>query len=257
MKNLLAKGSADALFRLAHGRCLLAFDFDGTLAPIVDRPDQARMRDETAALFATVCSLYPCAVISGRSVDDVSSKLGKVGAKYVIGNHGLEPGPNLAKYEREMLVVRRALVTSLEQVPGVDLEDKRYSLALHYRHARRKYETYLTIERAIARTRLPIRMVLGKEVVNVVPAGAPNKGDALERLSNIEGCDTTLYVGDDLTDEDVFRLGVDEEFQSGDLLTVRVGQSPSSAASYFLGNQQEIDRLLAMLVWLREQRLPS
>jgi trehalose 6-phosphate phosphatase len=257
MKNLLAKINADVLFRLAHTRCLLAFDFDGTLAPIVDRPDHAQMREETAALLATVCSLYPCAVISGRSRDDVASKLGNVKTKYVIGNHGLEPGPNLTKYEREMVVVRHALTTSLSQVPGVDLEDKRYSIALHYRHAQRKYETYLLIERAIARVRLPVRTVLGKEVVNVVPAGAPNKGDALERLSSIEDCDTTLYIGDDVTDEDVFRLSLDEEFQPGDLLTVRVGQSPTSAASYFLGNQREIDRLLAMLVWLREQRLPS
>ncbi|HEX2880426.1 MAG TPA: trehalose-phosphatase, partial [Polyangiaceae bacterium] len=142
-------------------------------------------------------------------------------------------------------------------VPGIDLEDKRYSLALHYRHARRKYEACLTIERAIARARLPVRTVLGKEVVNVVPAGAPNKGNALERLSDMEGSEATLYIGDDVTDEDVFRFSIDQEFPFGELLTVRVGQSPSSAASYFLSNQREIDRLLAVLIWLRERRLPS
>ncbi len=257
MKNLLAKSNTDVLFRLAHKRCLLAFDFDGTLAPIVDSPDQARMRDETAALLATACSLYPCAVISGRSKDDVTAKLGSVKAKYVIGNHGLEPGPNLAEYEREMSAVRRALATSLNQVPGIDLEDKRYSLALHYRHAQRKHETYLTIERAVARMHLPVRMVLGKEVVNVIPASAPNKGKALAQLSEIEGSDATLYIGDDVTDEDVFRLSAHGESSSHDLLTIRVGQSPLSAADYFVGNQGEIDRLLAVLISLREWRLPS
>ncbi len=257
MKNLLAKGSADVLSRLAHARCLLAFDFDGTLAPIVDRPDQARMRDETAALLAAVCKLYPCAVISGRSKKDVTSKLGNVMIKYVIGNHGLEPGPNLVAYEREMLSIRHALVASLKQVPGVELEDKRYSLALHYRHAARKYETCLTIESAVVSLNLPVRMVLGKEVVNVIPAGAPNKGDALERLSDIEGSDAILYIGDDVTDEDVFGLSDNQEDHSRDLLTVRVGQSRFSAADFFLRNQREIDRLLAKLISLRERRPPS
>jgi trehalose 6-phosphate phosphatase len=215
------------------------------------------MRDETAALFATICALYPCAVISGRSKDDVTSKLGNVKTKYVIGNHGLEPSPNLAEYEREMLAARHALAAALNQVPGIDLEDKRYSLALHYRHAHRKYETCLTIERAVVSLNLPVRIVLGKEVVNVLPAGAPDKGKALEQLSTIEGSDATLYIGDDVTDEDVFRLSPHQGFHSHELLTVRVGQSPLSAADYFLSNQREIDRLLAVLISLREWRLPS
>jgi trehalose 6-phosphate phosphatase len=257
MKNLLAKGNADVLFRLARARCLLAFDFDGTLAPIVEKPDEARMRDETAALLATLCTLYPCAVISGRSKADVISKLGNASTKYVIGNHGLEPGPNLVEYEHEMRTVLQALVPPLSLVPGIQLEDKRYSLAIHYRHAARKHETCLLIERVVESMNLPVRIVLGKEVVNVMPAGAPNKGNALEQLSDIEGSDATLYIGDDVTDEDVFRLSSPQQFHARDLLTVRVGQSPLSAAQYFLGNQREIDRLLAMLISLREWRPPS
>lgn len=92
-------------------------------------------------------------------------------------------------------------------------------------------------------------MVPGKLVVNVVPERAPNKGDALLELRKAEQADTALYVGDDVTDEDVFELD-----QPGRLLSVRVGESRSSAAAYFLRNQNEMDRLLAKLIALREKR---
>jgi trehalose 6-phosphate phosphatase len=91
--------------------------------------------------------------------------------------------------------------------------------------------------------------VPGKLVVNLVPAGAPNKGTALVELRKAEQADTALYVGDDVTDEDVFELE-----QPGRLVGVRVGASRSSAAAYFLRHQREVDRLLGRLVTLREGR---
>ncbi len=79
---------------------------------------------------------------------------------------------------------------------------------------------------------------------------APNKGDALLQLRRIEEADTALYVGDDVTDEDVFDLD-----QPGRLLAVRVGESNTSGAAYFLHDQNEIDELLSRLVALGERRL--
>jgi trehalose 6-phosphate phosphatase len=92
MRPLLSPENVDVLAQFACSRVLLAFDFDGTLAPIVHDRDGATMRTETADSFESLCKLYPCAVISGRSKDDVSSRLGAAAVKYVIGNHGLEPG---------------------------------------------------------------------------------------------------------------------------------------------------------------------
>lgn len=257
MKNLLAKENAKTLSSLAQSRALLAFDFDGTLAPIVAERDQAQMRRETAVLLGALCALYPCAVVSGRAREDVDGKLGSAAVKYVMGNHGLEPGTHLLHYEREMRHVRRVIASALMGVPGVDVEDKRYSLSLHYRQARRKLETRSSIEQVIAALHLPVRIVDGKDVVNVVPVGAPHKGDALVQLSRIEDSQATLYVGDDVTDEDVFSLGSNPWFQDSNLLGVRIGRSRWSGATYFLRNQQEIDRLLAKLISLRERRLPS
>lgn len=252
MRHLLAPENAEVLAQLAWSQVLLGFDYDGTLAPIVGDRDKAQMRLRTGELFAKVCGLYPCAVISGRGKRDVSSRLGRARVKYVVGNHGLEPGAGLKDFEQEVARARALLQTALARWPGVDIEDKRYSLALHYRKSRQRQRARSAIYEAVSYLPLPMRLVAGKLVVNVLPAGAPNKGDALLGLRRTERADTALYLGDDVTDEDVFELD-----QPGRLLTVRVGESQSSAATYFLRDQKEVDRLLARLVALRQKRSSS
>ena len=85
-------------------------------------------------------------------------------------------------------------------------------------------------------------------MINLLPRGAPHKGIALERERERLGCDTAIYVGDDETDEDVFALG-----QPGRLLTIRVGASPSSAASYYLRGQADVDGLMRFLLLARQK----
>jgi trehalose 6-phosphate phosphatase len=249
MRRILSAHNVGALATLARSRVLIAFDFDGTLAPIVKNRERAMMRDRTRRLLARVCGAYPCAVISGRSRRDVSARLRGVGVKYVVGNHGLEPGGNLAECARQVARVRAHLEERLDRSAGIDVEDKHYSLALHYRRARRKRDARLMIQTALAALGVPMRAVPGKLVINIVPAQAPNKGDALIDLQTQEGADTALYVGDDVTDEDVFVLD-----RPGQLLTVRVGASKVSTAAYFLRDQSETDALLARLVGFREGR---
>lgn len=72
---LLTREALSVLARRVHGDTLLAFDFDGALAPHMAEPDRVQMRPETAALFRRVCMLYPCAVISGRGRNDVFSRI--------------------------------------------------------------------------------------------------------------------------------------------------------------------------------------
>lgn len=247
MKHILSSASVDVLAQLAWARVLLAFDFDGTLAPIVESRDEAAMRPRTKRLLTKVCALYPCAVISGRSQRDVGTRIEGTGVKYVMGNHGLEPGLGLGAFEQEITEARRLLAASLRDWPGLDLEDKRYSLAVHFRRARRKREAREAIHAAVARLPTPMRIIAGKMVVNVVPDRAPNKGDALLHLREVEKADTALYVGDDFTDEDVFELD-----QPGRVLTIRVGSSRTSAAAYFLRTQAEMDTLLEKLAALRK-----
>ncbi|MBI5498327.1 MAG: trehalose-phosphatase [Deltaproteobacteria bacterium] len=246
MKHVLSPANLDVLAQYAWARVLLAFDFDGTLAPIVPRRDDARMRVRTRDLLAGLCARYPCAVISGRSEADVEARLNGVGVPHIIGNHGMEPGDSLARFEAEVAAIRPLLMRALAHEPGIDIEDKRFSLALHYRKSRRRMQAQACIRAAVTGLPHPVRAIPGKWVVNLVPANAPNKGDALRALRAQLGLDAAVFVGDDETDEDVFALD-----EPGRLLTIRVGLSHKSAAAYFVKDQREVDPLLAALVRFR------
>jgi trehalose 6-phosphate phosphatase len=253
MKDLLSPEHAPVLARLAAARALIAFDFDGTLAPIVAQREAAGMRERTIALFAQLCALYPCAVISGRAREDVCARLAGAHVKYVMGNHGAEPGAHLSELEQDMLRARlllcELLADRLATGSDVELEDKRYSLSLHYRKSAHKEAALSAIAAAVASLPSTMRVVPGKLVVNVVSAQARHKGEALLALCTAEQADAALYVGDDVTDENVFALE-----QSERLVCARIGESRASAAAYFLESQAAIDALLARLLGLRQLR---
>ncbi|MFO0712941.1 MAG: trehalose-phosphatase [Sandaracinus sp.] len=246
MKHLLGEEGRELLAQLASTRLLLAFDFDGTLAPIVPDRSAAKMRSRTAALLGELVTRYRVAVISGRAKSDVTRRLVPARFHHVVGNHGLEPGGDTRESARIMKRCLPLLEAGLVGVYGVEVEDKRYSLAVHYRQARNKGVARASISAAIAALPDPMRVIAGKLVVNVVPASAPNKGDALVALRAQEQADVALYVGDDVTDEDVFVLD-----EPGVIVSARVGRSVRTAAPYYVRDQREIDALLATLVRLR------
>ena len=248
MNSMLAPANVEVLAQFAWSRVLLAFDFDGTLAPIVEDRDEAHMRERTRVLFKQVCHLYPTAVISGRSREDVKRRMKGMRLRHIIGNHGLEPGLHMATFERQVAQVRPALESALQNCAGVDIENKRFSVAVHYRRSRRKRDARRAIHQAVDNLPVRMRVIPGKLVINVIPESAPHKGDALVRLRSEEGADTAIYVGDDVTDEDVFALD-----QPGRLLSIRVGRSETSSASYHLRDQREVDSLLSRLVRLRSK----
>jgi trehalose 6-phosphate phosphatase len=245
---LLFPRNREVLQQFAWSNVLLAFDFDGTLAPIVTDPRKAALRPSTRALLARVARRYPVVVISGRARADVRRRVAGLGVKSVIGNHGLEPWSSGVRFERTVRRWLPSLRQALGSFAGVKIEDKQYSLAIHYRAARRKREARAAIHKAIAALG-PVRIIGGKLVVNVLPLGAPHKGTALERERARLGCDTAVYVGDDETDEDVFALQ-----QPGRLLAVRVGAKKGSLAAQHLEGQRDIDRLLGALLTFRAER---
>ena len=248
MKYVLAAGNVDLLAQLAWSQVLLAFDFDGTLAPIVRDRDGAQMRPRTRRLFARICGSYPCAVISGRSHSDVSGRLGGASPRFIVGNHGIEPGAPLESYVTAVAAAEQILRTTLAGRPGIEFENKRFSLSIHYRKSRKKTQSRAEIDQAVSRLPVSMRIIPGKLVISLLPAGAPNKGDAIVHLREQAGADTALFVGDDLTDEDIFALD-----QPGRLQTIRVGASRQSSAHYFLRSQSEIDVLLEKLAHYRAE----
>jgi trehalose 6-phosphate phosphatase len=244
MPDLLARRHAPTLAQFALSNVLLAFDYDGTLAPITADPERARMRERTRRLLVAAAIRYPCIVISGRGWTDIAGRLDGIPLWHVYGNHGLEPW---AQNTGHAAMVRGWIdgLVHLCSYPGLVIEDKTYSVAIHYRRVREKRGVRRAIEAAARR--LPgARIVGGKEAVNLVPASAPHKGAALEHARRVLACDCSVYVGDDETDEDAFAAAPAER-----LLSVRVGRSRSSAARYYVANQAGIDLLLSALIAAR------
>lgn len=252
-RQILAARAEPVLQRVMAARPLVAFDFDGTLAPLADDPAAVRLRPPTRRLLGALAARVPVAVISGRRRAEVAAKLRGLGIAAIVGNHGIEYSPS-ARPSPRVTAWRALLAARLPREAGVWVEDKRFSLAIHYRHAPSRRRARLAITRAVAD--LPGAATFGgKAVVNVVPGGAPDKAAALERLCRRFKRRAAIYVGDDLTDERVFAWARVRRSALRSVLTVRVGRSAHSRAAYFLSSQRDIDVLLWRL--LEAYRLTS
>lgn len=248
MKPVLGRAGRAALGRFSSRRLLIALDYDGTLAPIVADPARAALRGRTQRALRELAARYPCVVISGRSRRDLLRRLRGLGLRQLIGNHGGEPSPRGRALRARVRRWHAALARRLRELPGVTIEDKGLSLAIHYRGSPSPARARAAIREA-ASGLAHARSVGGKCVVNLVPREAAHKGTAVEAEQLRLGCDAALYVGDDVTDEDVFALP-----SRGRRLDVRVGRTTGSRARYYLRDQAQVDELLEALVRLRGPR---
>jgi trehalose 6-phosphate phosphatase len=183
-------------------------------------------------------------VISGRSAADVARRVDSVGIFAVLGSGATAADETQAARVRKWTCLLRDRLAAL---PGVALEDKRFSLAVHYRQAPDRNAACRAILRAVDELE-GARHVHGKCVVNVAPIEVPDKGVVLQAARAQFTSRLTLYVGDDATDEDAFALDDPER-----LLTVRVRAKRSSRAAYYIPDQRSIDDLLETLLHLREE----
>jgi trehalose 6-phosphate phosphatase len=227
---------------------LLAFDYDGVLAPIVRDPEGARMAGDTRARLRELSRRFPVAVVSGRSLALLRRTLGTV-APYLVGNHGAEylrSAPPPASLLRRVRTWERQVLDALGDAPGVWLEHKRTTFAVHYGHAPDRQGTLRAVLRA-ARALHGARLVLGKNLVNVLPVAFPTKGDAVRRLLRQLRCRRALFVGDDVTDEDVFALP--ERL----VLGIHVGSGPT-VARWRVATRDDVDVLMDRLLELSASR---
>lgn len=245
--HVLGSAGRAALKMLAGGAVLLAFDFDGTLAPIEDRRHEAALSLDVRRRLRALAALHPCVVISGRAHGDLRRRLGDVPLAALAGSHGAE-GMEGASTTTTRSVAVRLWATRVRQrlgrLRGVDLERKPHGLAVHYRRAEDKETVRLAVLAALAPLR-GVRRMHGKDVIEVLPARAPDKGKALALLRYRLKPRATLYVGDDVTDEDAFRSR-----GPGRLLSVRVAPAEATFARYRLDAQHEIEALLDELLRL-------
>ncbi len=248
MKHLFTPDGERALVAVMRLRPLLAFDFDGTLAPIVARPDEAKVPAAVSRGLAALARRLPIAIITGRSVADVRPRLG-FEPHHVIGNHGAEDPANAVAPAagRALDALRRRIAAGARALSnaGVVVEDKKLSLALHYRLAPDAGAALLCIEALLQGLEASLTRFGGKCVVNVLAAGLPDKGDALAALVQRSKAKAAVFAGDDVNDESVFMRA------EPPWLTIRIGRDdPLSRAMYFLDSDAELvpvlERMLAM-----------
>lgn len=250
------------LHRLAAAERIFCFvDYDGTLAPLAARPEAAVPPAGTAALLRELAATPGLAValVTGRTIADLRRYLDVPGIYYV-GVHGLELGlPNgtveLSKSAAVMRTLIPAIKREVEQVlvsrPGVVLEDKGVALACHYRLASRAdaeiaRDAVTSIVRRYCRRGARIALLDGHEVIEIRCAWA-NKGKAVCRLLATHGPPAlAVYLGDDRTDEDAFRL------LPPDAITIRVGPARGpTAARYRAADPAAVRQFLRAIVACR------
>ena len=207
----------------------ICLDFDGTLAPLADHPNQVYLEDRARQRLAALqaCPDVTLAVVSGRELVDLEESVDLPGIVYA-GNHGLEiSGPECAFVEPTVLEHRPSLKeltenlgTRLREIPGAWVEDKGLTASVHFRNVTQANEEAVRrlVHGALANTSHPFLVTNGEKVFDIRPRVYWNKGDAVNwiRAHAADPNALALYIGDDLTDEDAFAALPDD-------ITIKVG----------------------------------
>lgn len=244
----------DAALRRFAGRrpVLVALDFDGVLAPIVEVPSAARALPESATAVEHLDRRdgVTVALVSGRALDDLRAIARPPEGAVLVASHGAElagaPPPDVPRDVLDRVVAELEAVVSAH--PGTTLERKPASAVLHTRQAERGVAEHATSAALDAVGGIDGAHVLrGKEVVEVSVVRA-DKGSALLALARQLGSQAVLYIGDDVTDEHAFRALAGRPGGEDDV-TVKVGPG-ETAAAHRVGDPAEVAALLRWLAAL-------
>lgn len=230
-------------------------DYDGTLAPITQTPDLAVMSQQMRHAVITLSTRCTVGIISGRDLQDIRHRV-NVDAIAYGGSHGFDlSGPKGIRYQNEFAVallplldqVTRELILQLAAVKGVLVERKKFAITIHYRLADEELvpRVEATIDRIVA-DHPQFRKSHGKKMFELMPNTSWNKGEAVLTLLKELHADgpevVSVYIGDDLTDEDVFQA------IQGKGIGILVGeQTAPSAASFSLRDPEEVREFLLEL----------
>lgn len=245
--------------RLAQAQALLlCLDFDGSIAPLAEDPAEVEIPPKARQAIAALASsdAVRVAIISGRERNDLKLRVGLAGLVYA-GNHGLEiSGPGLLFVEPTaagccdaITTLAEKLSAKLSSVPGVMVENKGLTLTVHFRQA--EPDAFEEVRRAVHTTLAasdhPFHLTSGNKVFDVRPRVDWDKGHAIYWIKENAGLTAplTIYIGDDVTDEDAFKVLRED-------VTVKVGPPDETLAQYFVEGPDEV---LAFLEWLVETQL--
>ena len=244
---------SDFARQLQSKRPAVFLDYDGTLTPIVARPNLAVLAPSVRSTLTALADRWPVAIVSGRDRPDVQALVGIDNLIYA-GSHGFDIlGPGLcsehgASFLADLDSIEQELQQTLASFDGALLERKRYSLAVHVRGLKLNAAIHVEgVVDAALRHRVRLRKGTGKKVFELLPRLDWNKGKAvLHILETLHPAGTgvlPIYIGDDRTDEDAFVA------LAGHGVGILVAESPrKTAANYTLRDPDEVHRFLRRLL---------
>ena len=235
--------AADLLARLRDEpeRAALLLDVDGTLAPIVERPEDAAVPEETRGELERLASRYALvACVSGRTSADAAATVGVESVVYV-GTHGLELEPEAERWA--------AAVHEFAAGVAWPPEDKGLTVAFHYRGALDEEAARAELEEVAVRARAAgLHTRFGRKVLELLPPVEANKGTAIRRLLADRQLRRALYAGDDTTDLDAFTAL--DDLDVGVRIAVRSPEAPErllEQADIVVDGPEELVELLGRL----------
>ncbi|XP_072972702.1 probable trehalose-phosphate phosphatase 6 isoform X2 [Typha angustifolia] len=255
MRHPSALSNFEHIITASKGKQIVMFlDYDGTLSPIVDDPDSAFMSDSMRAAVRNLARHFPTAIVSGRCRDKVFS-LVRLAELYYAGSHGMDikgpaKGPKYTKAK-----VYKTLLEKTKSITGSKVEHNKFCVSVHFRCVDEKCWGSLAEQvRSVLKDYPKLRLSLGRKVLEIRPTIKWDKGKALEFLLESLGfadCNNVLpvYIGDDRTDEDAFKV----LRERGQGLGILVSKFPKETnASYSLQEPAEVmDFLLRLVEWKR------
>lgn len=252
---------ADIKAHLKGKRLVVFLDYDGTLTPIVERPELAVLSDEVRIAVRALAQRCTVLVMSGRDLRDVQARVGLPEIVYG-GSHGFEIGGPAGRHTEQqhgaeflpgLDQTERLLRERLGPIPGLQVERKKYAITVHFRRV--QAADLAAVEPAVDAVLAEspgLRKTCGKMIFEVQPDIEWDKGRAMIWLLDSLGLQTAedfvLYLGDDITDEDAFGALAARGNGLGILVRdeARDAARPT-AAHYALANSQEVQRLLEQL----------
>lgn len=248
MTYLLSEEGRRSLRAVAEKPLLYAFDFDGTLAPISPNRDAVQIIPSITEWIKKLAKRVPCAIVSGRALADLAPRINGT-VPYLIGNHGIEssltPLATLLWAEGICTAWKRDITTRFAdtlKTLGGEVEDKQYSLTVHYRAHAQEAGVRPAILRLLQQLTPVPDLIVGKSSVNALPPGLGGKGPAVLALMRHLRQTGLFFIGDDETDENVFGL------TEGLAMGVRIVKQADSRAKFYLRHQGEIEDVIRFLV---------
>lgn len=245
----------DAIRNLLKNRQVIIFlDYDGTLTPIVERPEWAQLSQEMRNAVKRLAEKYRVAIVSGRDLADIRNCVAIEGLFYA-GSHGFDiSGPDGdmelqqgADYLPALALAGKSLAKQLDNISGIQIERKKFAIAVHFRRA--NIEDIPTVENivdtVVAKTP-GLRKTGGKMIFELRPDLDWDKGKALLWILTQLGMDgdnvCPIYIGDDLTDEDAFCV-----LQNRGIAILVSEDQRLTAAGYVLKDPHEVSLFLHRL----------